>query len=410
MHKTDFLDGIWLFGVLAMMSIYILGHALSLDVYGGITVPYYHHVLTLLAFGIVSFFGKRPETWCLRSSITLVVWLWIFWVLVTSLNWIVEDPANKVYNYILPALCCPLIYQFFYAFTRSNVAAKQLLIFYFFAMLIFTGALFLKVYFFRNSSGTSQLTQVTEVYIPLLTLPWILIASNRIWRFLGTVAIIILVYISVKRGALLALTASLLVYIFIQQITSTQAWIKRILFPVLLLAIGVAIFISIDQSRDHYFSSRLASLEEDEGSGRIEIFQETISMIEKSSIQKKLLGHGHDTVVENSVVGCSAHNDWLEVIYDFGFGGLILYVSLHLCLMTMCFKLVRKKSRYAAPFAASYMLFFVMSAISHLIIYAWCFMFMTAFWGTIIGLTDLEIRTASNRTVVTHRMRDGVRL
>ena len=77
----------------------------------------------------------------------------------------------------------------------------------------------------------------------------------------------------------------------------------------------------------------------------------------------------------------SAHNDFLEVMYDFGLVGLLFYVLIHLSLIKWTIRLFRNGSPFAFPVLISYVCFFVMSMVSHLILYPTYFGLLTAFWA-----------------------------
>ena len=134
----------------------------------------------------------------------------------------------------------------------------------------------------------------------------------------------------------------------------------------------------IDESNNNAFSKRLDSEKFSEGSGRPEVFNDTIFRIIKSTPIDALIRHGFDTVILESPFGLSAHNDWLETLYDYGIGGFLLYLMLHFSLIKKSFILIRKKSVYAPSFTASYMLFLFKTLTLHLILYPTYFIFLTA--------------------------------
>jgi O-antigen ligase len=159
-----------------------------------------------------------------------------------------------------------------------------------------------------------------------------------------------------------------------------------------LIVLTGAVIVELDKSHSRVVLERLESMAEDQGSGRLDIYSETIKYIANSTPWQTLMGHGYVSTRDILASGKSAHNDWLEVQFDFGAVGLLLYALLHACLIRKSHSLIRGRSPLAAAFAASYALFFFMSMTSHLIIYPTYYLFLVAFWGMIEGLTRRERR------------------
>ncbi len=137
------------------------------------------------------------------------------------------------------------------------------------------------------------------------------------------------------------------------------------------------------------------SILDDRGSGRLDIYNEVIRLQSESDIYSWVLGHGHDTVRKfNTMEGSeylSAHNDWLEVLFDYGLPGLVLYFSIYFVLLYEIIHLLKRRSYLGPPMAASYALFIVISFSSHLVLYASYFAYLMAFWGSLWGFYEREI-------------------
>lgn len=132
-------------------------------------------------------------------------------------------------------------------------------------------------------------------------------------------------------------------------------------------------------------SERVNREETDEGRNRLAIYTVTWAMIENSSVDKLFFGHGHYGVRKDSFLEISAHNDFLEVIYDYGLVILVLYLGLWVYVIKRCVRLFRDESPLFLPYAVSLSIFIVMSIVSHLILYASYFLFLVLFWGCIEG-------------------------
>jgi hypothetical protein len=147
-------------------------------------------------------------------------------------------------------------------------------------------------------------------------------------------------------------------------------------------------------------SERFSQEELGEGSNRLTIYEETINMILRSDHLSLLLGHGHSRVSKDSIMNISAHNDFLECIYDYGLVVFILYILLCIYVIKKCVYLFRKRSSLFIPYAASIALFFFQSMFEHLLLYASWFNYLILFWGAAEALVPttrtLKLRLKRN--------------
>jgi O-antigen ligase len=264
--------------------------------------------------------------------------------------------------------------------------------------------LFYSVYQFSNAGLIDEETQLNAVYFPLLTFPWLPLVKKSLWRYFGMTLVTLAVFYSLKRTALVALAMAAVTYVIVDYVVVTRRLrLVKVIVPAVLLCLAVVTYYRIDELRGGTFSSRLRSTSTDEGSGRLGIYAAILDELKRSSVNSVVLGHGHYSSV--GYVGKTAHNDFLEVVFDYGMVGLSLYVLLHFCLITKSYKLLRSRSPFASAYAASYVVFFGMSMVSHLIIYPTYFVFMTALWGTIEGTTQGQRRleTDALRRAITSR-------
>ena len=98
--------------------------------------------------------------------------------------------------------------------------------------------------------------------------------------------------------------------------------------------------------------SPLERFEDKSGSGRNQIYSFILDGIKESTIASLLLGHGFYATADFTQkslgynVAIVAHNDWLEVTYDFGLLGLILYLSIFFSLLKATIKSNKQNSRF----------------------------------------------------------------
>ena len=90
------------------------------------------------------------------------------------------------------------------------------------------------------------------------------------------------------------------------------------------------IFQSVDKSAGGELSERI-NTEETENTGRPLIWATTWMMIQDCSPRQLILGNGHYGVKRDSFLELSAHNEYLETLYDYGIIILLFIFILSHC-------------------------------------------------------------------------------
>lgn len=223
-------------------------------------------------------------------------------------------------------------------------------------------------------------------YYVLYALPLVLLFESKWIKLFAIIVVTIILFSSFKRSGVLALAVSLVVYIMISQFVKKKLKPASVLTAIALIAIaGVAFyFLATDNSTGNTILDRFENVDQDQGSGRIPLWEQTIRMIEDQDLSNQIIGNGFNTVLRESTLQLSAHNDFLETAYDFGIIGLLIYIGAFFTLFFVVFKMIRKKSRYAPSIAMLAVIYAIQSMTSHVIIYYWANVFMLSF-GYMIG-------------------------
>ncbi|MEL1134489.1 O-antigen ligase family protein [Desulfitobacterium sp. THU1] len=233
--------------------------------------------------------------------------------------------------------------------------------------------------------------QVNGIYYVLIFLPIILTLQKTYLKVFGIFVIFACVIVSLKRTALIAAVLAVFFYFFI---TSSQAKKQEHNIKNTLIALGVVLTVSIGvaylyEYLSQYFNldwlARLQALQTDGGSNRDIVWKTTINMQFNSTALEWLFGHGYNAVLRYSPFELSAHNDFLEVLFDYGLSGFAFYISFIISLFRVFNRMYRDKFVLVAQFASSLIIFLVMSTTSHLVIYPTYFIYLAFFWGVSIA-------------------------
>ena len=126
--------------------------------------------------------------------------------------------------------------------------------------------------------------------------------------------------------------------------------------------------------------------------GRETIYEYTWQMIMNSDVEEWVLGHGHNAVFEDSPLTISAHNEFLEVIYDYGIIVLVLYLFFWLYVVRRWLFHMRCQTIYYIPYTLSICIFAVMAMVSQLILYASYFLYLVMFWAAVEAVTENDYK------------------
>lgn len=234
----------------------------------------------------------------------------------------------------------------------------------------------------RTSASGSELEGDNSVFFVLLMIPWISLVVNNSKRWLAIILVVLCSIVSLKRSAIIiGLSSSVFIY-FRDFLWKRKKSVATLFGAVIIVILAVGIMYTQSETIDKV-SQRFEQVEDDGGSGRDVIYADVINRYEQGSIIQKVFGHGFDSVRRDSTffVPVSAHNDFLEVLYDFGIIGFVIYVMIHLSLIKWTIRLVRQRSPLGFPVMISYVCFIVMSLVSHLILYPTYFAILVSFWA-----------------------------
>lgn len=235
-------------------------------------------------------------------------------------------------------------------------------------------------------------TSINTVYYIVLLIPLVFLLRNNIIKILLLAIGLFSVIISNKRTAFLAAILALLIPYIIHMYSKNRKKISMGLIGLLLLGVGTYYFYEyISNIMNVDIIARFASIAEDGGSNRIIIYRSVWQAFNNSSLLGKVMGHGYNSVYYDSICGTSAHNDYLEVLYDYGIVGLFLYLSFLINIMKYIFRF--RKYHKSSPdddcfflaMVSTFLLYLVISTTSHLILYPTYIVFAFAVFTIVIG-------------------------
>ena len=182
---------------------------------------------------------------------------------------------------------------------------------------------------------------VASVYYILCFFPLVLAVKPQ-WRLFFFIIVAVCLLISNKRAGTLAFGACLIYYFAFNK----QAQKFKTLF-LLVPLVGAVFFFLMDYVINNYgvdVIGRMETIEETGGSGRLERWTFILGAIGDSGFFEFLFGHGDGSAAR--VIGGEVHNDFLSVLYEYGFFSFLFYAAYFFSLFRMWWRMRKDNYRY----------------------------------------------------------------
>ena len=344
-------------------------------------------VLMLIAFLYCAFNIKLLPS--LKSTETKTFILLM--VYINLISFVIAALRSDMDHSMFLGLAPPFLYYLMFGLSQRNDIGNYTAL----AMTIVLVSLF--VSFKTSLTMLAELRQNSDGfeggsagYFILLMIPFVLCCKWKIIHYLAFLIAFAVILLSTKRGGVVGVVLMTIGYLYVNSVIDrglhhkVNKPMKITLITVFL--IGVAFLIMESHIlNDVAVFEKFEETRGDGGSGRTSIWAEVLEMIFNSNILNFFVGHGYGAVVLDSPYHLSAHNDFLETFYDYGFVGFSLLLAFISRIILFARKLIKRKSIFAAPMAASIILFLTISTISHNIIYFANMSIFAVFWGYIAG-------------------------
>lgn len=367
----------------------------------GIVGPSRKIMLVCLIFSIIHNVWLKTYSFSI-SNVLFVLSLCMFMSI--SINMGTEKDINYYIYSILRCLFNISIFLCTYSYMRKYGFRTSVYIVYllFFLVLVI-------VYFQVNSYILLyDDTQMIASYYVLFLLPMLLLKESKlICNILLCITMIALIA-GFKRGGVLAFALSATAYYMISFYSDMKKSRKGThkIYAILgfsFLGILIAVVMWYLSANENPIIERIQNIENDEGSGRLTVWITTWNMLCSSNIFEFFLGHGEGKVLMDSRLGLSAHNDFLEVIYDYGLIALIAYLCFIFVWVRFSFRILKERKYISSVSFFMLISFGFLSMISHIIIYPWMFLFCNNL-GAICGLNDKDSIECRNNNINSYHL------
>lgn len=213
----------------------------------------------------------------------------------------------------------------------------------------------------------------------LVIIPLLFFVRNR-WMTIGiSVIIIFFIIYGAKRGNIIS--AALPFYLLARmKMKSNRSLISEVLLIIVVIAISYFAYYTMMNSE--YLVSRIEKTFEGDSSYRNIIYATAFDTWLNAEAINVFFGYGTDGTI--NLIGIRAHNDWLEILVDFGLLGVLVYLIFFICMV----RAIHRNKHNLQLFYAFLAVFFIWFSKS---LYSMgftndIFSFLSAVIGMVLGL------------------------
>ena len=243
-----------------------------------------------------------------------------------------SDIMNLTSWFIIPFLF------YYYGFPKSKRALNII-------MVLFVILFVFMYYRFGILSNIRSAGLTNAIYFLIMSIPFIMFMENRLLKLVFYVAITTLTILSLKIVPLIMLFAALTISFVFKKNSTRTSLLKRFFVSCVALFVVGFLFFVVSYLAGIDIVGNISMDIDNEGNGRFDIWRNIIAVFQKAPVNEQFFGLGFEKSEE--LFGISAHSDFMEVLFSFGYVGLAFFViSFFFVAKKLILQAVRRDSRY----------------------------------------------------------------
>ena len=312
----------------------------------------------------------------------LSVYLFLTYVIIVTILFFSPSFIHLLLN-LFP---WPLTFVAFYLYGERNRITPFFCKVFAFTVLVFC-LLLVRTVQTRGMLGSN----VGTIYYAIACLPMILTLCGRNEKIVLSIAISVITLLSAKRAGTIILLVGFSSY-FICRVAQTGQLKKKIWRIIILIVLATTATLILSYYITNYNTAvmdKFNKLSDDQGSGRVIIWNKIIESFRSSSSTKQILGHGYHAVpyeINPNGNNIYAHNSFLETLYDLGIIGLAWMIIMIIYMFIIMFRLIKNKNEIGPASVFAMIIVLVLSLVSYFFDESGVIMHIACFWGLVQGL------------------------
>ena len=320
---------------------------------------------------------------------------WIILVIVNSL--LTSDSIGRMlknFNYSSMWATHFLVY---YLVASKSIINEKKIVSVFSVLALLSSFLVVLLFNTRNvvEGGLGFTGGLNSSYFVICLLPWLVLVKKKGLRLALLTVAAVAVFLSMKRTALIVLALQLLFFFLLQGSGKTRRGaFSKIFLTVFSLMVLFYVFNYVSNTYlENGIQARFEMAENDDMGARPYIWGVLLEKYNTSPLFYKLIGHGGDSFMQEGGIELSAHNDYLETLYDFGIIGVALLILFIISLFLKIKKMMHNNKDLGISYLIGVIaLVFIMFSSHLLYIHPCQVVFITAILGYAIGVNERNSR------------------
>ena len=369
------------FGQLSMSAYFVVsdGAAAAVNYMGA-----FYNVAAVLFLLTRSNFGSSSsdEKWIVAV---------VVWCLLAMLNSIVNaSDVGRIFKDFNYGTMWTTHLLFYYVLARDGYLRNKLVIYLFASLAVFSAVMTFRLFnAFVYELGGVKALGFNAVYFVVCLLPWVFLIEKKWIKFGIIIFLCVAVLFSQKRTAIIALALQFVIYL-LDSMRSPKNRFFKVVGAIILLVALVYAFNTVNQNYlNGGITKRFEMAETDDMGSRVAIWRDLIDNYLNSNVFYQLFGRGCESFLNYGKYHLTAHNDYLETLFDYGLISLIVLFVIVCCLLGRVKQTFTYDRILGVSYLSSLVAFLVMTMSSHLLFIHPCsIVFITAMWGYSIGSVE----------------------
>lgn len=185
--------------------------------------------------------------------------------------------------------------------------------------------------------GTIAIISNDAIFSVVVFMPFIFLLRNKKMMLSIVLLVAVCTLLSQKRSAIFFVNLSVLVGVYLYYYKTARVKLIFSSFALLLLLF----FYLQDLKNISFVESAINRFENSAGNGREEIVRGTLNSFYEADFINLLFGYGYSATIKKN--GIPSHNDFIEVMYDYGIIAVILYTLAFLFIASKCIRWFRQR-------------------------------------------------------------------
>ena len=319
-------------------------------------------------YGLMYVFSKRKNNMIVTNTLVIAICFSIY--MTTRGLFSLSDV------HLIPAFfSCVFLWSLTFFITTNviiNEKEKQIISY----IVGFTG-LGLAMFYFSSlqSKDLMEVAATNSIYYVLCSIPFMFVIKNKYVKIPLLFIVSITLIASTKTTCIISLIIILVYGLFNFKFDFPN---RKNLFFTIFLASLVIYFWFFDLEIHKFFINDDFFGDLQTGNGRYDIYENILVIFTGSNWMELFFGHGYSSV--SKALNLGAHNDFLQILFDYGLFGFVFYVSFIVSLINSR-KMLEKKSLEYFAYNVSILIFLQVSFASNFINSQVQMMFFVFFWG-----------------------------